>query len=62
MADRSNNLYYRLYTGEKVKCPNCEVGIIKPFNNTSPDRAHSFVCTNEKCDFHLHVDPMIIVE
>ena len=47
--------------GEKVKCKACHSGYFIPFNTTA-DKAHSFYCSNPKCNFIVRIDPVIEVE
>ncbi len=61
MAKEKNDLITRLRSGEKVTCPKCKEGIFIPYNITF-DKAHFFYCSNEKCNFHVHWDPVINIE
>lgn len=63
MEERQNNLLSILRSGQKVICPKCSKGTIKPFPETAPaNKAHSFNCSNEQCDWYLHWDPVINIE
>ena len=61
MESQYNSIYVHLLKGEIVRCPKCKSGEVKPYN-TTPDKASYFQCSNKKCDFFLHIDPMIEVE
>lgn len=58
MDEKRDSLIDRLRNGERITCPKCKSGIIIPFN-TSHDKAHSFNCSNESCNFNCHWDPVI---
>lgn len=58
MVEDANELLSRLRNGEKVLCDECKKGYLIPFN-TTPDKAHSFVCSNENCNGHLNTIPAI---
>ena len=55
------DLIDRLVKGEKIKCKSCNSGYYLPFN-TSADKAHTFYCSNQKCNFIIHKDPIIKIE
>lgn len=61
MAEKSNDILAKLKKGEKVECPICHNGFYIPYNTTE-NKAHSFVCSNEKCSGHYHWDPVINIE
>jgi hypothetical protein len=58
---KEENLIDKLIKGEKVKCKACHSGYFIPFNTTA-DKAHSFYCSNPKCNFIVRIDPIIEVE
>ena len=55
------NLIDRLVKGDKIECKACNSGYYIPFN-TSADKAHSFYCSNPKCNFIINIDPVIEIE
>lgn len=55
------DLVDRLVKGEKIECASCNSGYYIPFN-TSADKAHSFYCSNPKCNFIIYRDPIIEIE
>ena len=55
------NLVDRLVKGDKIECKACNSGYYIPFN-TSADKAHSFYCSNPKCNFIIRRDPVIEIE
>ena len=61
MAEKNSDLLTRLRNGEKIECPVCHNGFYIPYN-ASKDKAHSFVCSNEKCNEHYHWDPVINID
>lgn len=61
MAGKNGNILIELRKGKKIKCPKCHIGNIIPYNTTA-DKAHSFNCSNDKCNWHLHCDPIIDIE
>ena len=58
---KEQNLIDKLIKGENVKCKACHSGYFIPFNTTA-DKAHSFYCSNPKCNFIVCIDPIIEVE
>ncbi len=58
MVENTDNLLTRLKNGEKVLCEECKKGYLIPFN-TTPDKAHSFICSNENCDMFVRTIPII---
>lgn len=61
MAGGNKSLIERLMRGESVECEECHAGIFLPFN-TTPDKAHCFYCSNEKCNCRYNLDPVIDIE
>lgn len=61
MAENNDDIFTRLKNGEKVICSICHKGFYIPYNAT-PDKAHSFVCSNKNCNGHYHWDPNIDIE
>lgn len=61
MAEKNGDMLERLKNKEKLKCPKCHTGDIVPYN-APPDKAHLFVCSNSKCNWNLHCDPVINIE
>lgn len=61
MAEERNNIYTRLKNGEKIKCPVCHKGVLTPYNTTF-DKAHSFNCSDEKCNGSYNFDVQINIE
>lgn len=62
MADvKSENRYEKLRHGEKVTCSKCGKGYYVPFN-TSPDKAHTFNCSNKDCDNSIVYEPVIEID
>ena len=59
MAEES--LIDKLVKGEKIECKSCNNGYYIPYN-TSADKAHSFYCSNPKCNFIIRRDPVIEIE
>lgn len=59
--ENQDNTLERLRKGEKVYCDKCGKGYFVPYN-TSAEKAHSFDCSNPKCDNHVHWDPVINIE
>ncbi len=55
------NLIDKLKKGEIVECKVCNNGYYVPFN-TSSDKAHSFYCSNSKCNSIIQIDPVIDIE
>ena len=51
----------KLRKGEKVICPICKKGILVPYNTTY-QTAHSFNCSNDKCNGHVNLDAQIDIE
>ena len=50
-----------LRRGIKVECPKCKHGILLPYN-TTPEKAHSYNCSNLECDQHINLDMVIDIE
>lgn len=52
-----------LRDGKEVLCSKCGKGMIVPVNkNVDPKDCHGFYCNNENCDYHLHWDPVVVIE
>lgn len=54
MAEENKSLTSRLRSGEKVLCDECKKGYLIPYN-TTPDKAHSFICSNQNCNRHINI-------
>lgn len=60
MESLNNSISYasRVYSGEEVVCPTCEIGIMRPVNKNVPIKDnHCFICDN--CGEALNIDPVI---
>lgn len=57
----TNENYNDLRHGKEFLCSKCGKGILKPYNTTA-DKAHSFICSNDKCNAGLHFDPVIDID
>lgn len=53
------SLEQKIKNGERVQCPKCRVGAIVPLNPDAQTN-HYFHCDN--CDFHIHFDPLVIID
>ena len=57
----STSLLNSLLSGEKVSCPECNKGLLLPFNpDYSPKENHSFVCNS--CGMIVHWDPVVEIK
>lgn len=61
MAEKNDDFLSRIKKGEKIKCTICHKGYYIPYNTTA-DKAHSFNCSNPKCNGHYDFDPIINIE
>lgn len=62
MADgKRDDILDQLRNGKKILCSRCGVGYMIPYN-TSAEKAHSFNCSNPKCNHYLHYDPVIEID
>lgn len=56
MAEENKSILSRLKSGEKVLCEVCKKGYLIPYNTTA-EKAHIFVCSNDDCSGHLDTLP-----
>lgn len=61
MAEKQDSIFDRLQNGERVECQICHKGTLRLYN-APPNKAHSFICSNEKFNGHYHWDPVIDIE
>ncbi len=62
MAEENHDsILERLRSGESVLCEICKKGFYIPYN-TTPDKAHSFNCSNSDCNNRINIDAIIDIE
>ncbi len=61
MTEKQSDIYSKLKSDEKVSCSVCDKGYLIPYNATC-DKAHSFICSNEKCIGHYHIDMLLDIK
>lgn len=56
--DIETDIFPRLRNGEKVICPECGIGHIKPMSSLPLDEESCFECDN--CKAHFRYDPITV--
>lgn len=61
IAEKQNDIYSKLKSSEKVSCHVCNKGYLISYN-AHCDKAHSFICSNEKYIGHYHFDMLLDIK